>query len=89
MMANNNSTNNKDRRPKRPKKKSENVVKESVRIAVQRLIDEFIADAEAEQLQFPASFTKEQRAYVHEYVKIKGLKSKSFGKGKKVYKIFT
>jgi hypothetical protein len=61
-MANNNSTNNKDRRPKRPKKKSENVIKESVRIAVQRLIDEFIADAEAEQLQFPASFTKEQRA---------------------------
>jgi hypothetical protein len=26
------------------------------------LIDEFIADAEAEQLQFSASFTKEQRA---------------------------
>jgi R3H domain len=65
----------------KPPRQSQHIVNEYLRIAVQKSIDEFIADPEATKCEFPPSLTREQRAYIHEYVKEKNLKSKSFGKG--------
>lgn len=57
------------------------LMEESLRIAVQKQIESFIADDEQQTLQFPVSFTNTQRGFVHKYVQAKGLKSKSHGKG--------
>ncbi len=57
------------------------LMEESLRIAVQKQIESFIADDEMQMLQFPVSFTNTQRGFVHKYVQAKGLKSKSHGKG--------
>lgn len=56
-------------------------MEESLRIAVQKQIESFIANDELQTLQFPVSFTNTQRGFVHKYVQGKGLKSKSHGKG--------
>lgn len=54
---------------------------ENLRIAVQLKIDAFLDNPEELRLDFPSSLTAEQRGYVHNYVRLKGLKSRSYGKG--------
>lgn len=56
-------------------------MEENLRIAVESQIDDFIADEEQTSFEFPASLTNIQRGYIHTYVQVKGLKSKSTGKG--------
>ncbi|XP_063701962.1 3'-5' RNA helicase YTHDC2-like [Culicoides brevitarsis] len=65
------------------KKKEENppIVEQSVRMATETMINDFMKDHEKTELTFPADFTNTERRYVHEYVKKYGLKSKSHGKG--------
>jgi hypothetical protein len=43
------------------KRQAQHIVNEYLRIAVQKSIDEFIADGEATKLEFPPSLTTEQR----------------------------
>ncbi|KAJ6637830.1 3'-5' RNA helicase YTHDC2 [Pseudolycoriella hygida] len=57
------------------------LMEESLRIAVQKQIECFLADDDQPSLQFPASLTSTQRGFIHKYVQTKGLKSKSHGKG--------
>ncbi|XP_055534497.1 3'-5' RNA helicase YTHDC2-like [Wyeomyia smithii] len=62
--------------------KTNNVnIEEDVRIAIHYMIDKFVQDEKLNEFDFPASFTREHRAYIHDYVKNKSLKSRSHGKG--------
>lgn len=56
-------------------------MEENLRIAIQLKIDAFIDDPAETRLDFPASLTSGQRGYVHNYVRLKGLKSRSYGNG--------
>lgn len=60
-------------------------IEEDVRIAIHYMIDKFVQDEKLNEFDFPASFTREHRAYIHEYVKNKSLKSRSHGKGNQRY----
>ncbi|XP_037029293.1 3'-5' RNA helicase YTHDC2-like [Bradysia coprophila] len=57
------------------------LMEESLRIAVQKQIQAFIADDDMQTHAFPVSFTNTQRGFVHKYAQSMGLKSKSHGKG--------
>ncbi|XP_055600297.1 3'-5' RNA helicase YTHDC2-like [Uranotaenia lowii] len=70
---------------KKPVKQCKVNIQEDVRIAIHYMIDKFVQDEKLNEFDFPASFTREQRAYIHDYVKNKSLKSKSHGKGNKRY----
>lgn len=59
------------------------LMEESLRIAVQKQIQAFIADDEVQTHVFPVSFTNIQRGFVHKCAQNMGLKSKSHGKGKR------
>lgn len=72
-----------DRRRANTKKTKTFTVEENLQIAVQKEIDDFINDDELMHYSFPASLTNIQRGYIHTYVQLKGLKSKSSGKGRK------
>ncbi|XP_062564775.1 3'-5' RNA helicase YTHDC2-like [Armigeres subalbatus] len=56
-------------------------IEENVRIAIHYMIDKFVQDEKLNEFDFPATFTREHRAYIHDYVKNKSLKSRSHGKG--------
>ncbi|XP_058124388.1 3'-5' RNA helicase YTHDC2-like [Anopheles ziemanni] len=56
-------------------------IEEDIRIFIHRQIDLFLQDEHQTELDFPATLTNLHRAYIHEYVKNKRLKSKSHGKG--------
>lgn len=56
-------------------------IEEDVRIAIHYMIDKFVQDEKLNEFDFPVSFTREHRAYIHDYVKNKSLKSRSHGKG--------
>ncbi|XP_058459570.1 3'-5' RNA helicase YTHDC2-like isoform X2 [Malaya genurostris] len=60
-------------------------IEEDVRIAIHYMIDKFVQDEKLNEFDFPASFTREHRAYIHDYVKNKSLKSRSHGKGNQRY----
>lgn len=60
-------------------------IEEDVRIAIHYMIDKFVQDEKLNEFDFPVSFTREHRAYIHDYVKNKSLKSRSHGKGNQRY----
>ena len=59
-------------------------VDEVFRIGVDLSVTNFLQEDETE-LEFPSSFTSDERAYVHRIAVLKGLKSKSRGKGSNRY----
>lgn len=54
---------------------------EQLQIVIKLQIDAFVDDPAVMQLELSATLTSEQRGYVHNYVRFKGLKSRSTGKG--------
>lgn len=60
-------------------------IEEDVRIAIHYMIDKFVQEEKLNEFDFPASFTRDHRAYIHDYVKNKSLKSRSHGKGNQRY----
>uniref|UniRef100_A0AAG5DX28 RNA helicase n=1 Tax=Anopheles atroparvus TaxID=41427 RepID=A0AAG5DX28_ANOAO len=56
-------------------------IEEDMRIFIHRQIDLFLQDEHQTEFDFPTNLTNQHRAYIHDYVKNKRLKSKSHGKG--------
>lgn len=56
-------------------------IEEDIRIFIHRQIDLFLQDEQQSEYDFPATLTNQHRAYIHEYVKNKRIKSRSHGKG--------
>lgn len=54
-------------------------VGEDTRIAVNLTIKKLLSTPDQKELEFPSSYTAEERAYVHELARELGLKSKSRG----------
>lgn len=54
---------------------------EDTRIAVNLTIRKLLHNSDQKELEFPSSYTAEERAYIHELARDLGLKSKSRGKG--------
>lgn len=52
---------------------------EDTRIAVNLTIKKLLNNSDQKELEFPSSYTAEERAYIHELAKDLGLKSKSRG----------
>lgn len=52
---------------------------EDTRIAVNLTIKKLLDTPDQKELEFPSSFTAEERAYIHELARKLGLKSKSRG----------
>ena len=52
---------------------------EDTRITVNLTIKKLLASPEQKELEFPSSYTAEERAYIHELAGDLGLKSKSRG----------
>ncbi|XP_048505988.1 3'-5' RNA helicase YTHDC2-like isoform X2 [Athalia rosae] len=65
----------------RRKQQKKPAIGEDTRIAVNLTIRKLLASSEQKELEFPSSYTAEERAYIHELAKELGLKSKSRGKG--------
>uniref|UniRef100_A0A182LXQ0 RNA helicase n=1 Tax=Anopheles culicifacies TaxID=139723 RepID=A0A182LXQ0_9DIPT len=60
-------------------------IEEDIRISIHRQIDLFLQDENQIEYDFPSELTNQHRAYIHEYVRNKQLKSKSNGKGANRY----
>uniref|UniRef100_A0A182VV52 RNA helicase n=1 Tax=Anopheles minimus TaxID=112268 RepID=A0A182VV52_9DIPT len=60
-------------------------IEEDIRISIHRQIDLFLQDENQVEYDFPSDLTNQHRAYIHEYVRNKQLKSKSHGKGANRY----
>uniref|UniRef100_A0A182KGC2 RNA helicase n=1 Tax=Anopheles christyi TaxID=43041 RepID=A0A182KGC2_9DIPT len=60
-------------------------IEEDIRITIHRQIDLFIQDENLVEFDFPSHLTNQHRAYIHEYVRNKRLKSRSHGKGNNRY----
>ncbi|XP_049535940.1 3'-5' RNA helicase YTHDC2-like [Anopheles darlingi] len=60
-------------------------IEEDIRIFIHRQIDLFLQDEQQSEYDFPATLTNQHRAYIHEYVKNKRIKSRSHGKGNARY----
>jgi hypothetical protein len=58
------------------------IVGASFRMAIEKMITKF-SENDEEQLEFPASLSKDQRNFISNYVFKIGLKSKCIGKGEK------
>ncbi|XP_053675949.1 3'-5' RNA helicase YTHDC2-like [Anopheles nili] len=56
-------------------------IEEDIRISIHRQIDLFLQDETQIEYDFSSNLTNQHRAYIHDYVKNKRLKSKSHGKG--------
>ncbi|XP_031779462.1 3'-5' RNA helicase YTHDC2 [Nasonia vitripennis] len=54
---------------------------EDTRIAVNLTIKKLMETADQKELEFPSSYTAEERAYIHDLARQLGLKSKSRGRG--------
>lgn len=52
---------------------------EDTRIAVNLTIKKLMETADQKELEFPSSYTAEERAYIHDLARQMGLKSKSRG----------
>lgn len=62
--------------------KKEDMIDHNVKLAIEKMISDFITNPRQIELSFPPSFTSAHRKYVHQYVRRFGLKSKSSGKSK-------
>ncbi|XP_049294920.1 3'-5' RNA helicase YTHDC2-like [Anopheles funestus] len=60
-------------------------IEEDIRISIHRQIDLFLQDENQIEYDFPSDLTNQHRAYIHEYVRNKQLKSRSHGKGDNRY----
>ncbi|XP_053659053.1 3'-5' RNA helicase YTHDC2-like [Anopheles marshallii] len=60
-------------------------IEEDIRISIHRQIDLFLQDENQLEYDFPSDLTNQHRAYIHEYVRNKQLKSRSHGKGENRY----
>nr|XP_049465323.1 3'-5' RNA helicase YTHDC2-like [Anopheles coluzzii] len=60
-------------------------IEEDIRISIHRQIDLFLQDETQVEFDFPVHLTNQHRAYIHEYVRNKRLKSRSHGKGTNRY----
>ena len=58
------------------------LIGEDTRIAVNLTLKKFLETIDQKELDFPSSYTAEERSYIHELAHELGLKSKSRGKGK-------
>ncbi|XP_074107182.1 3'-5' RNA helicase YTHDC2 isoform X1 [Cotesia typhae] len=67
--------------PRRKNNHWKAVIGEDTRIAVNLCVKKLIESPDLKELEFPSSYTAEERAYVHSLVQELGLKSKSRGKG--------
>ncbi|XP_047132909.1 3'-5' RNA helicase YTHDC2 isoform X1 [Hydra vulgaris] len=67
----------------KPSSKKEICIGEEVKIAVAIAIDRFKKNEAEKELEFPSSFTAQERAYVHRYCRDLNLISKSRGIGNK------
>uniref|UniRef100_A0A182PJ91 RNA helicase n=1 Tax=Anopheles epiroticus TaxID=199890 RepID=A0A182PJ91_9DIPT len=60
-------------------------IEEDIRISIHRQIDLFLQEENQVEYDFPSYLTNQHRAYIHEYVRNKRLKSRSHGKGNNRY----
>ncbi|XP_008552870.1 3'-5' RNA helicase YTHDC2 isoform X2 [Microplitis demolitor] len=67
--------------PRRKNNHWKPVIGEDTRIAVNLCVKKLIESPDLKELEFPSSYTAEERAYIHSLVQELGLKSKSRGKG--------
>ncbi|KAL0111989.1 hypothetical protein PUN28_013311 [Cardiocondyla obscurior] len=65
----------------RRKQQRHRPIGEDTRIAVNLTLKKLLNTVDQKELEFPSSYTAEERAYIHELAKELGLKSKSRGKG--------
>lgn len=55
---------------------------EEMKITIHRTVGDFLNSLD-EYMEFPPTLTKDERAYIHEYIRPMGLMSRSHGSGKK------
>ncbi|XP_034942957.1 3'-5' RNA helicase YTHDC2-like isoform X2 [Chelonus insularis] len=67
--------------PRRRNKQAKLKIGEDTKIAVHLTIRKLLESPDQKELEFPSSYTCEERAYIHHMVVKLGLKSKSRGKG--------
>ncbi|XP_015596401.1 probable ATP-dependent RNA helicase YTHDC2 [Cephus cinctus] len=65
----------------RRKNRKHSAIGEDTRIAVNLTIKRLMEDPDQRELEYPSSYSAEERAYIHELARELGLKSKSRGKG--------
>lgn len=63
----------------RRKQQRHHPIGEDTRIAVNLTIKKLLDSSDQKELEFPSSYTAEERAYIHELARELGLKSKSRG----------
>lgn len=63
----------------RRKQQKKPAIGEDTRIAVNLTVRKLLASSELKELEFPSSYTAEERAYIHDLARELGLKSKSRG----------
>ncbi|XP_017797631.1 PREDICTED: probable ATP-dependent RNA helicase YTHDC2 [Habropoda laboriosa] len=67
--------------PRRNRHKKTPLIGEDTRIAVNLTLKKLLESPDQKELEFPSSYTAEERAYIHKLAYELGLKSKSRGKG--------
>ncbi|XP_071858934.1 3'-5' RNA helicase YTHDC2 isoform X1 [Bombus fervidus] len=67
--------------PRRNRSKKAPLIGEDTRIAVNLTLKKLLETHDQKELEFPSSYTAEERAYIHKLAYELGLKSKSRGKG--------
>ncbi|XP_077256086.1 3'-5' RNA helicase YTHDC2 [Temnothorax americanus] len=67
--------------PRRKQQPRHRPIGEDTRIAVNLTVRKLLDTPDQKELEFPSSYTAEERAYIHELARELGLKSKSRGKG--------
>ncbi|XP_012146608.1 3'-5' RNA helicase YTHDC2 [Megachile rotundata] len=67
--------------PRRNRHKKSPLIGEDTRIAVNLTLKKLLETSDQKELEFPSSYTAEERAYIHKLAHELGLKSKSRGKG--------
>ena len=65
--------------PRRRKNQRHPEIGEDTRIAVNLTIKKLTESEDQKELEFPSSYTAEERAYIHDLARRLGLKSKSRG----------
>ncbi|KZC13983.1 putative ATP-dependent RNA helicase YTHDC2 [Dufourea novaeangliae] len=71
--------------PRQSRCKKSPLVGEDTRIAVNLTLKKLLESTDQKELEFPSSYTADDRAYIHEIAGVLGLKSKSRGKGRNRY----
>lgn len=65
--------------PRRNRSKKASLIGEDTRIAVNLTLKKLLDTHDQKELEFPSSYTAEERAYIHKLAYELGLKSKSRG----------